>query len=1667
MSDRRPPLLPADLYLAAMLWPDDPPEAAAAKYRSFLAEVEGQVRIEPSHPQAGLGVIAIAATVIQVGLTIAASFFKPRPPEPGTGGISASQQEGESVVVANRVAPRIGFDAVQQPSSLGATIPTIWARRQTLGAQASPPRPAGTYGGVRVNLGLIWSQLWTYRGSQLLRAMFLIGEGTIGIPDPDGYAIGDNTLSTYEIESEGIRQLVNKATIYVNPAGGPITSAHRVLGRAAGEDIANSINYGAETVFAVRDADEEYQPNFCYTTKPSTSTRFGLYAHMPNGMAIRVNPRMRPTIRVTTLSVSNGEEFRVDCDDDPQALAELWKSRYQFSLRSGVVWASTSNLTLNPGERFRYKLQDSTDAKTVFKFDSSNTDNSSEESSGEARCSDIASLVSSRQRAADDSLVIGQLYKLGSALAILVEREPSDLVFVSDADNEPVGDGQEMEYVFRVIRQGQIGRVDGTNYMSPSWSGQTIEPPQWNRSQNINNIEIPDEFYVCSDFPQLFRCAIATVSLARSARIFEIGLRSTVGIRISGLCNFRDCPSLTKINQDAGGKYQGNTYDKNEKIGITTFSSGTIQRPESRVSFFRIFYREGAMTWEALEGTWGVIGQGEEAIFSQIRFEMLTSRRWEIRFEPVSSWELRHGDNIDTPLCVISSKSGQKNRTVVNGGIVIEWYGFTRNRDRRSFNIPTLDPPENIGIPAMDDNSFIDDWAMVAESFVYEQIQTSCQSGPEHEIIYVNTISVNPAPPTYDRIATLGLNIFASTEFQQLSQLSAYITDGIQTRRTLELDATGSSNLFPDILRAYLTDRRYGRGQVIGDKLVDLESFREAAAWCQRRRYFYDAADATRVNLLQWASNTAAFHLLELNQRGGRWALAPAIIFPEDGPVPVRALFTAGNIVEGSFRLQYLPDTERQPIRVSAKWREERQKADLTSSGFFPVEREVFVQEARQSDSDPIEAIDLSAFCTNPEHAIDVCCSVIRQRRLIDHTVAFSTTPDGIGTGLAAGHYIKVAMDLSYFDQFSNGVILDDGTILSTRTDLLTPGAYQVAAWDGASDFTYDTDIVVAEDGKASPTGLIFAKKSTTTEVRTYKIEKISVDDESGAVEIEAVYHPCDSEGISELGKNWTTYQTDENWIIEGNETEADFCTCPLVAGIPLPGNVLSVGSVVCNSGTATTITVQWFRNYLPIAGANSSVYTFTSQDSGQTLFAEISYQTPLGEVRSCRTFAPESDTFASSVVLLLHMNGDHNSVAFPDSSPYAHATFNGTFNGFQGGYTTDSRIVRNNSRFGGSSAEFYSSSFGGPYNHPSYTHPTAFQVTASEDFTAEGWFNFGNLAFGRLFRVFGFEVQVSGSGISARADFPNDAWVISTSPIAQYAWLHVAVVRSSGTLTIYVNGQSRASGLAAFASSATTANIGRAQVTLYDEIRFTKGIARYTSSFAPPAAAFLPDSSVVRPNESVVFLMHCNGTEGSIALTNDTAYNFFAMTGKVGHTYITAAQSRFGGSSLYFSGNFANGQTLGTFYLPNAAETDYTVDFWMRPASKSGGQLFDKYGRCFWNGGVLVYQFTADGTSRTLSFENAGAGKIIAVNTWNHIAVVRNGLTVRCFLNGEVISVYNGTTRYVVLDANTSAFNIGGSAYNQNLYSGYIDEFRVVLNGAMWTGNFTPPTQPYQNPTN
>ncbi|NBW23743.1 MAG: LamG domain-containing protein, partial [Caulobacteraceae bacterium] len=89
---------------------------------------------------------------------------------------------------------------------------------------------------------------------------------------------------------------------------------------------------------------------------------------------------------------------------------------------------------------------------------------------------------------------------------------------------------------------------------------------------------------------------------------------------------------------------------------------------------------------------------------------------------------------------------------------------------------------------------------------------------------------------------------------------------------------------------------------------------------------------------------------------------------------------------------------------------------------------------------------------------------------------------------------------------------------------------------------------------------------------------------------------------------------------------------------------------------------------------------------------------------------------------------------------------------------------------------------------------------------------------------------------------------VTGTGTVSANVWSHFAVVRNGSTITIYVNGTAGGTGTNSSFSDDTTAPVeigarggnGSIPFTGYiDDLRITKGYARYTSNFSVPTAAF------------------------------------------------------------------------------------------------------------------------------------------------------------------------------------------------------------------------------------
>ena len=1169
---RRPrPLLPQDRELIQILG------CTVKEYRKFQEECERRARLSPSNadPQAIIIDPVVANILISLAIGIVSTavslLLAPRPPQARSPLLGTLRLDGQDIITGDRFSAKSGFDSAQNVVELGSIVPMVYARREVIGAT--------TYGGVRTNTDLLWSQLLSLGGNQLFRGIFLVGQGGIEEIDPLQFAIGDNLLSGYGLDLDGIRTA--KVTFYGRLNGGRIRSADQISGRQAGEDDGNFQRRGAPDVYQVPNENNDFRPNACSAVKPATQTTFGLYAPMGSCLNYRVNPVFRPAQEPQTIVRNQGKAFVIACVLNPQVRTDRWRDASAFHPRVSFP-GRTGRFNLNRGDEVTMRLATGTDADHEYRQlqlpNARNEDPLGRTVEAETSCLSAGQAVASRQKAIDDALVVGERYLLGTAIAICISR--SDNRFQSRADSPDFGDGSSVVARFRVLNGGQAETSEIYAQNDPE------EPVRFPPDKG--------ELMTASRNLQVFKIAIASVSIGRKCRVIEVGIRSTLGIRINGLCNFRDCWSYDKIdkkscldyeydpngiNPNGGdGKYAGvsgwpvyrtakgdqgsdldldltGTVDANGNITITsgangnkvknddkpgdadflrttTFQNGVLQTFEVRYSFWRIKYRRAGSNarWIPLSNFYGTRGLTQEPVYNYIRIAFPSYDDWEFEFEPISGWEVqRRGER----LFVIDYK--EPLQTVNDTGLRLtfpgERVGGVETRRRKLFAIPYFekerpDDPEpdlkggfyewTLGLPrayAEDGlRNYVDGWDRLSEIFIYDEIETSAQRGPEHEISYINIIEENPVAPQYDDLAIVGMSLRAGPELSQLSQLSAYVTRGLK-----------GIHLFPEVLLDMLINPVYGAKGTMSLQQIDEDSFAAANTFTRNRRYFCDIGLSDPVNRREWASEVAPNYLLDFVSANGRWSLQPAFLL--DRPEPITALFTAGNVIEDSFRLTTAELAERLPIQVSVKWREERQGTFQGDRGIFPLIREVTVREAGVPENAPLVRVDMSDYCTSQAHAIDVAKYRCRQVRLQDKTVSFRAFPQY--AAVAPGKCFKIAMDNVTYRPRQNAVLDEHGIVVGQN---MVDGNYEVLAWSPGEPEPTDKLVTIQNGAATNLTNALISVRSVETNTLVAKTVRVSLN-EDAEVEIEGVAFPVDDRGFSLFADG---FDDPGRWVIEG-----------------------------------------------------------------------------------------------------------------------------------------------------------------------------------------------------------------------------------------------------------------------------------------------------------------------------------------------------------------------------------------------------------------------------------------------------------------------------------------------------------------------------------------------------
>ena len=146
--------------------------------------------------------------------------------------------------------------------------------------------------------------------------------------------------------------------------------------------------------------------------------------------------------------------------------------------------------------------------------------------------------------------------------------------------------------------------------------------------------------------------------------------------------------------------------------------------------------------------------------------------------------------------------------------------------------------------------------------------------------------------------------------------------------------------------------------------------------------------------------------------------------------------------------------------------------------------------------------------------------------------------------------------------------------------------------------------------------------------------------------------------------------------------------------------------------------------------------------------------------------------------------------------------------------------------------------------------------------------------------------------------------------------------------------------------------------------------------------------------------------------------------------------------------------------YCPEAG--DFTIEAWVHPLKQNANQaIWSK-----WSSGrqeIFFYINTSNKLSFTLGTTVSGtlisSTAPIAINSWTHVAAVRNGNALYLYVNGiqSGAVAYSGTVPNRADDVYIGDYKLAG----YYPLEGYLSDVRWTKGTAVYTGNFTPPTTP------
>jgi hypothetical protein len=436
------------------------------------------------------------------------------------------------------------------------------------------------------------------------------------------------------------------------------------------------------------------------------------------------------------------------------------------------------------------------------------------------------------------------------------------------------------------------------------------------------------------------------------------------------------------------------------------------------------------------------------------------------------------------------------------------------------------------------------------------------------------------------------------------------------------------------------------------------------------------------------------------------------------------------------------------------------------------------------------------------------------------------------------------------------------------------------------------------------------------------------------------------------------------------------------------------------------------------------------------------------------------TDAYFNLVTLLLNTtatNGAQNNTFLDSSTNNFTITRNG--NTTQGTFTPFSQTGWSN----------YLDGTAGQYlNTPS----NAAFAFGTGDFTVEAWVFVTGTSFCEIF----ITTNTTPTSTSMRFIVRNDQKLeysdqtntaTSTGTIPLNTWTNVAVSRSGTSVKLFINGTQDGSTTSSNNLTNQVGYIGRTWdgfiFTGYiSNLRVTKGGALYTGTYTPSTT---PLTTTV--SSGTVSLLTCqsnrfldNSTNAFTITVNGTpsvqAFSPFLPTA----AYDTSVV----GGSGYFDGTGDFLQIADSASLDLTG--DYTIEMWMYSTATPVSTTFLQLGSS--SNYLVMYLASSTKYITVAGSLSITASTALVLNTWNHIALVRNGSGTNntvLYLNGVNVGQATNTTSFTGSASN--GLRIGAEFPSDFYFNGYISSARLVNGTAVYTAAFTPPTAPLTAVTN